>query len=225
MRIYLLIIWSAMVMIGCSKKEISVPEMSILGRGQFVDTRDGNTYGWVRIGDLEWMTENYRYASAGALHYIESSTVTESEVEDFVKTYGRLYNMESAKGALPKDGGWRIPTDEDWQHLERNIGLSSDESSQTGWRGAELGTLLRDKTSPFHLDLGGMRGTRSADYAFKDIYGFYWSSTRDQLKYNDFDNYIMRQISLYSPNVLRESIISTKFLSLRLVRDVKSGGQ
>lgn len=221
MRNYLLIICAAVAMSSCSKKEVLVPEISVSGQGQYVDTRDGNTYSWVRIGDQEWMTENFRYASTGALYYIESNTATGAEVEDFVKTYGRLYNMESAIVALPKDGDWRIPTDEDWQHLERHIGMSDSEVGQIGWRGAELGALLRDKKSAFHLDLAGMRGTRSADYAFKDIYGFYWSSTRDRLKLNDFDNYMIRQISLYSPDVLRESIISTKFLSLRLVRDIK----
>lgn len=221
MRNYLFIIWTAIVMMSCSKKETLVPEVPVVDQGQFVDERDGDTYGWVRVGELEWMTENFRYASAGALHYIESSTLTMSEVEDFVKTYGRLYNMESAIAAVPKEGGWRIPTDEDWQRLERNIGMSEEEIDQTGWRGAGVGILLRDKKSSFHLDLGGMRGTRSADYAFKDIYGFYWSATRDRVKFNDFDNYIIRQISLYSPTVLRESIISTKFLSLRLVRDTK----
>lgn len=221
MKNYLLIICAAMVISSCSKKEVLVPEVPVHGQGQFVDTRDGSTYSWVRIGDQEWMTENFRYASTGALYYIESNTATGGAVEDFVKTYGRLYNMESAIAALPQEGGWRIPTDEDWQSLERHIGMSDEEVVQVGWRGAALGTLLRDKKSAFHLDLGGMRGTRSADYAFKDIYGFYWSSTRDRLKFNDFDNYMIRQISLYSSHVMRESIISTKFLSLRLVRDIK----
>ena len=49
-------VWSS-----CSD-ENKVPDIRPVAQGEFTDERDGNTYGWIRIGDLEWMTSNLKYA-------------------------------------------------------------------------------------------------------------------------------------------------------------------
>ena len=41
----------------------SLPTILPSERGTFTDERDGKIYGWVRIGDLDWMTENLNYGT------------------------------------------------------------------------------------------------------------------------------------------------------------------
>lgn len=45
---------------SCSDDD-KLPNINPAATGEYTDERDGNTYGWVRIGDLEWMTSNLKY--------------------------------------------------------------------------------------------------------------------------------------------------------------------
>ena len=45
-----------LVATACNDDEATMPVVKPAESGTFVDERDGNEYGWVRIGNLEWMT-------------------------------------------------------------------------------------------------------------------------------------------------------------------------
>lgn len=42
------------VFCSCSDDD-KLPDVRPAAKGEYTDVRDGNTYGWVRIGDLEWI--------------------------------------------------------------------------------------------------------------------------------------------------------------------------
>ncbi len=83
--------------------------MSGLKTGSFTDPRDGHTYKTVRVGNKEWLAENFAYNCEGSLAY--------GDDESNVKEFGRLYTKTAMKKAAPD--GWRIPTNEDFSELSR----------------------------------------------------------------------------------------------------------
>ncbi len=51
------------------------PQLEEPTSGTFTDSRDGNTYGWTKIGDQVWMTENLRYLP----NVFEPNNISETE--------------------------------------------------------------------------------------------------------------------------------------------------
>ena len=121
------------VFCSCSDDD-KLPDVRPAAKGEYTDVRDGNTYGWVRIGDLEWMTENLKY-QVGGLPYYECtydvfganypvavrSQLINTDFEADYETYGNFYTWQEAVESCPE--GWRLPTDEDWKNLEMALVL------------------------------------------------------------------------------------------------------
>ena len=79
--------------------------------GTFTDSRDGNEYNWVQIGNQVWMAENLAYLpsvnmvadgsedAAGSYYYVygyDGTNVTDAKATANYTTYGVLYNWTAA---------------------------------------------------------------------------------------------------------------------------------
>ena len=111
--------------------------------GTFTDTRNNETYKWVKIGNQIWMARNLNYRVNASNTVI--GTCYDNKAQNCDK-YGRLYTWATAM-ALPTTcnsstcsgrintkhqgicpSGWHIPSYNEWDELEYYVG-----SSMAGW--------------------------------------------------------------------------------------------
>jgi uncharacterized protein (TIGR02145 family) len=125
--------------------------------GSFEDTRDGQIYKWVKIGDQTWMAENLNIGTCidGSLDQTDNQIIEKYCYEDEegnCDVYGGLYQWDEMMQYLPsKSGivettrgicpdGWHIPTDEEWEILLDYLGgryVAGDKLKEEGtkhWR-------------------------------------------------------------------------------------------
>jgi len=118
---------------------------------------DNNEYSTINIGDQEWMAENLRvtkykngadiptdYSNAQWVNLYTGGYSAYNNSSEESEIYGLLYNwfvVEDNQGICPE--GWTVPTDEQFQELEIQLGLSPSEAMSTGWRGSTEGGKLK----------------------------------------------------------------------------------
>ncbi len=151
---------------------------------------DAKFYSTILLGEQCWFAENLNYETqTGSWCYDDNSQNCDR--------YGRLYNWETVMAGKKEEGsqgicpeGWRVPTDEDFKNLEREIGMTRIESNNSEWRGAELkiGDTMKATTacteigenfcgsSKFNIFLGGSRSTAGA-YRYIGTHTFLWTSS------------------------------------------------
>jgi len=116
----------------------------------------------------EWTTENLNVAVERSYCYDDS--------EQNCRTYGRLYEWESAKRACGAIGhGWRLPANEEWRQLGSRYGGIRQESADLGK--AAYMALISGGSSGFNARYGGGRLEKSGAYERLEAHGLYWSST------------------------------------------------
>ncbi len=163
----------------------------------------------------------------------------EAEIKNdhYTKTYGLLYSLEGALAAVPSEGDWRLPTDEDWKKLERFLGMSEGEVlKDNDWRGTNQAEYLKaDKNGiGFNALYGGGKiytpqyNKMEDDQTFinKGRNAYFWSS--ENLAETDSTRVgIMRSIATWTNQILRST---TRFenedghptmYNVRLVKDKK----
>lgn len=197
--------------------------------GSLTDSRDGQTYKTVKIGDQTWMAENLNYE-------ITNSYCYEDNAANCAK-YGRLYTwaaaMDSAgtwsangkgcgygstcsvastgsvtlvRGVCPE--GWRLPSQTEWNTLFTAVGGSSVAGTKlksfSGWNSSGNGM---DDFLFSALPAGGRY--YDGDFFNEGSYAFFWSSTENSsdyaysmnLNYGLDDAYLYLNIKYYGFSV------------------------
>lgn len=139
--------------------------------GNFTDARNNRMYNWVRFGNTIWMAENLNFK-------IDESCDCYEEKEEYCKKCGRLYLWEIANNACPV--GWYLPSDEDWQELEMNLGMTQSDLHRTNIRGVKQVLLLEENGgSKFNARKCGFFNSVNSYNSMDTVWAF-WSSTQTQ---------------------------------------------
>lgn len=153
----------------------------------FTDSRDGQSYDVVKIGEQTWMAENLNYAT-------EMSVCPDGDSRN-CKRLGRLYTWVDAKTVCPE--GWRLPTKADFKALV-NAASGDDAQSQTqsaqpladtpGAVSNKVGAALKSRDGWFK------KGNGTDEFGFNALpagygtggkfdgiggYAYFWSATED----------------------------------------------
>ena len=211
--------------------------------GTFIDSRDGNEYNWVQIGDQVWMAENLAYLpsvnmvadgsedAAGSYYYVygyDGTNVTDAKATANYTTYGVLYNWTAAmdgetssttnpsgiQGVCPT--GWHLPSDAEWTELTEYLGGTSD----AGGKLKETGTTHWNSPNTGATNETGFTalpgGYRIDNDSSGDIgyYGFWWSATGS----NAADAWF-RYMDYSNSSVSRSNYFKEVGFSVRCVRD------
>jgi uncharacterized protein (TIGR02145 family) len=145
----ILISFLTILLSSCDKDEAT----PVFETGTLTDI-DGNVYKTVKIGTKWWMAENLkvqRYSNGDSISYVPQN-IPDSVWSNnntgaycyFDEIYGFLYNyysISNSGGLAPE--GWHIPSDDEWNELERFLGMSNAEVEEINWRGSDQGNKLK----------------------------------------------------------------------------------
>ena len=197
---------SADVNSSSSENELSSSsEMGII-YGTMTDSRDGNTYKTVKIGEQVWMAENLNYADSVKTPSLKENSWCYGNVAANCEKYGRLYTWTAAIDSVklandvmnpldcgygktcdfsgPVQGicpsGWHLPSGDEWKTLITAVGSKAGTAlkSTSGW--GSLKGVSGNGTDAF--------GFSALPAGYRDLLGKYnsegsfaqfWSSTED----------------------------------------------
>jgi len=193
----------------------------------FIDSRDGNEYNWVQIGDQVWMAENLKYlpsvvgpgtGSQTTPHYYvygyNGTDVNAAKATTNYATYGVLYNWTAAMNACPD--GWHLPSDAEWTELTDYLGGTSvaggklKETGTTHWASPNTGAT---NETGFTALPGGSRSNNGTFYNIGN-YGRWWSATEIHS-----NNAWYWGMYYDSSNVSRKNYVEELGFSVRCLRD------
>jgi len=171
-------------------------------KGTLTDSRDGQKYKTVKIGNQVWMVQNLNYQTGNSWCYDGDDTKCEK--------YGRLYDWNTAKTACPK--GWHLPSREEWDALVTAAGgdaAGKALKSAVGWENNGNGT----DSYGFSALPGGRRYSLGA-FNNAGSYGSWWTATESYE-----GNAYTRDMSYDNGNVGEDDIDKSNGFSARCVQD------
>jgi len=99
----------------------------------------GDSYDFVEIGGLKWMTKNMNIAIGKSWCYGNDNSNCDR--------YGRLYDWNTARGVCPS--GWYLPNSDDMSGLSRSLNEDGDVDAAASLAFCQLGSGYRDYNGNF----------------------------------------------------------------------------
>ena len=134
-------------------------------------TYNGKTYQTVQIGSQCWMAENLNdtsHTAGNSSVYNEThSELSGTDISCIADKYGRLYDWEAAKNIASKISGWHLPSDDEWETLETELGGSS----------VAGGKMKVGGSSGFNALLAGRYSNSNETFNDLGYRGYFWSSS------------------------------------------------
>ena len=196
-------LFSCLILNGCEQEATEA----------YITDIDGNKYKTVRIGSMTWMAENLKVTRDRDGHPLETYCYMNKAGK--CDQFGCLYPWEVALKAPPE--GWRLPTSEDWERLEIELGMDPEEAGSFGWRGTDQGAQLKEGgSSGFEAWLSGYKdGTVLWDGRYFDIgyFGAFWTATE-----YDLFTAVTRFVYITYDEIYQGSYDKTAALSVRCVK-------
>ncbi|MBR5982860.1 MAG: InlB B-repeat-containing protein [Bacteroidales bacterium] len=213
--------------------------------GSFTDTRDGNTYTTITIGEQTWMAENLRYEGNTTIGTTTSTTTKyryyPNNNSSNVATYGYLYNWPATmngasssssnpsgvQGICPN--GWHLPSDAEWTQLTNYLSSQSEYqcggattniakslASTTGWDSSTTSCAVGN--TPANNNSTGFGALSAGDYNGSYAHFGYYAYFWSATEYDSSDAY---RSHLYYDSAIVNRNYSAKFIgrSVRCVRN------
>jgi len=134
--------------------------------GYFTDSRDGQEYRTIEIGDITWLERNLNYQprSGGSWCY--------NNVASNCNKYGRLYDWNTATAVCPT--GWHLPTRQEWKYL---VTVTGGDAAGTMLK-KEAGWIDDGNGTNDYLFSALPGGSRATDGSFKNAgnRGLWWTA-------------------------------------------------
>jgi len=164
-------------------------QRSFITYNTLTDSRDGNIYKTIVIGNQVWMAENLAYLPAinqpvqGSYtvpHYYvynySGTNVAAAKATPNYSTYGVLYNWPAALTACPE--GWHLPTNDEWSILIEYLGgryLAGEKMKENGTTHWQPPNSEATNESGFTALAGGERSD-DGRFCLMGSYAAWWSS-------------------------------------------------
>jgi len=154
-----------------------------------VEDIDGNVYHTVKIGTQIWMVENFNvthYRNGDPIPVMTNdslwSELTKGAYCNYknyppnCKIYGKLYNfyaITDKRNIAPI--GWHVPSEVEWQTLEKTLGMTQESVDSFGAYGTIQGGILKE-TDTIHWKGTNVGATNSSGFTalpggFRDYNG------------------------------------------------------
>lgn len=223
------------LLLGCQKDgDDSIKEIdNSQNQNSFVDSRDGNVYQTVQIGNQLWMAENLKYlpmvmgpdtgSRVEPFYYVHGylgTSVSEAKSSDNYKIYGVLYNWPAAivdtsinvselpigpQGICPE--GWHLPTDGEWTELTDFLGGRYIAGGKLKASGIECWASPNVDATNETGFTGLPSGNRSSSGTFENlnINAFWWSSTSNGVLNSWFRNVYYNNGDVYRIDFFKDA--------------------
>ncbi|MCP4122607.1 MAG: hypothetical protein GY751_12710 [Bacteroidetes bacterium] len=173
------------------------------------DSRDGQTYTIVTIGNQTWMEENLNFDPQAGNYWCFDDDPGNCDV------YGRLYDWNTAINIAPD--GWHLPSDIEWQELIDHLGgslIAGGKMKETGIEHWDAPNTGADNSSGFTARAGGNYSTNTMGFYDFGSNGLWWSSTA-----HNTDIAWLRVLYADGTNVLRATFEKDYAVSVRCIKD------
>ncbi len=210
--------------------------------GSITDSRDGNVYQTITIGNQEWMAENLKYLPSvvgpatisidRGYRYVydyDGTDVNAAKATDNYRTYGVLYNwpaaMDGPTGSTKRvcPTGWHLPSDAEWTQLTDYLGghvLGSKAIARDKLKEAGIAHWISSSTPNTGTNETGFTGLPGGyvspygAFGWEGLSGYWWSAT--EVNYKDTWSW---SITSNKADVERKSLNKVFAFAVRCVRD------